>query len=147
MKLIATLIQFDGKQRLTTSHVDLAHELERLQADEHFRTTCLQAHHELISDPISSSKMLIGGSKSWKMKKTNLDIGRWDTFMSEYYLELSGTWSPETHNMSLLDTYATMQWAIIDGKFGKDSVALKNTCKVLKIKHTYKAIQTYLEGK
>lgn len=147
MKLTATLIQFDGKQRLTTSHVDLAHELERLQADTFFRETCLKAHYELETDYTCTSKMLIGGSKSWKMKKTELDVDHYDDFMSAYWRELEAAWSPETHRLSLQGTFAQMQWAIIEGKYSKESKAIKNTCKVLKIKHTYKAIQNYLEGK
>lgn len=144
--LTATLLNYDGKQRLTTSHVDLAHELERLPADEYFRTSCLQAHHTLISDPISSSKMLIGGSKTWKMRKTEFDPEAWETFSGTYFRELEATHTPETHGRNLQDTYVSMLWAIIDGKFGKDSEAFKNTCKVLKIKHTYKAIDSYLRG-
>lgn len=34
--------------------------------------------------------------------------------------------------------------AIEKGSFNKDSIAFRNTCKVLKIAHTYKAINQYL---
>lgn len=43
-------------------------------------------------------------------------------------------------------TVARMKEAILKGSFNKDSDAFKLTCKELKIKHTYKAIEAYLKG-
>lgn len=37
-----------------------------------------------------------------------------------------------------------MKHAIIKGSFNKDSKAFKMTCKELKIKHTYKDIETFI---
>lgn len=145
-KLTATLLDYQGKQRLTTSHLDLAHELERLQAEEHYRTTCLQAHAELLSDPMSTSKMLIGGAKSWKMKKTEFNVDAWNQFTSTYYAELEAAYDAGQYVENLPATFTRMLWAIVNGSYSKDSEAFRKTCKVLKIKHTYKAIDNYLRG-
>lgn len=46
----------------------------------------------------------------------------------------------------LPDVLGRMFIAIDKMSFDKDSHAFKKTCKTLGIKHTYKAIKTYLEG-
>ena len=37
-----------------------------------------------------------------------------------------------------------MRGAIQENRFNKDSTAFRQTCKVLKIKHTYKAIEQFI---
>jgi len=41
---------------------------------------------------------------------------------------------------------ASMRVALQTGKYGKDSANFKAACKELGIKHTYKAINAYLDG-
>jgi len=41
-------------------------------------------------------------------------------------------------------TFRAMQNAILKGTFNKDSESFKQTCKALKIKHTYKAIDEFI---
>ena len=40
--------------------------------------------------------------------------------------------------------YGRMKDAILRGSFNKDSQTFKDTCKALKIKHTYRDIETFL---
>lgn len=56
---------------------------------------------------------------------------------------------PEVYSWPIeeLDTvFGRMKAAIIKGSFNKDSATFKATCKALKIKHTYRDIETFLKG-
>jgi hypothetical protein len=46
----------------------------------------------------------------------------------------------------LESVFKRMIEAIERGSFNKDSIALKNTCKDLRINHTYKAIREFING-
>lgn len=50
-------------------------------------------------------------------------------------------WYP---NLSIETVYGRMVTAFKNKSYNKDGHAIKNTCKELNIKHTYKAIQEYL---
>ena len=70
-------------------------------------------------------------------------------FLEEYKKQLiiSITNNPENYSWSidtLEEVFGRMKVAIIRGSFNKDSQAFKNTCKALKIKHTYRDIETFL---
>lgn len=41
--------------------------------------------------------------------------------------------------------FERMRQAILKGSYNKDSIAFKNTCKELKIKHTYKSITEFIK--
>lgn len=75
---------------------------------------------------------------------TNLEI-----FLDTYkkHLILNREKHPDIYAWpeNLLDTvFNRMKAAIIDGTFNKDSQTFKDTCKELKIKHTYKDISRYI---
>ena len=44
------------------------------------------------------------------------------------------------------NVFKRMLGALSRGSFNKDSIALKNTCKQLNIKHTYTAIAEFIKG-
>jgi hypothetical protein len=76
--------------------------------------------------------------------KTNLDI-----FLDAYkeQLRLSHQNNPEQYvwPLSELETvFNRMKQAIQKGSYNKDSSAFKATCKELKIKHTYLAIDCFI---
>jgi hypothetical protein len=56
--------------------------------------------------------------------------------------------NPQSYAGTFKDTFETtfraMQNAILKGTFNKDSESFKQTCKALKIKHTYKAIDEFI---
>lgn len=43
--------------------------------------------------------------------------------------------------------FEKLKAAILSGNFDKDGFAVKQTCKILNIKNTYKAINEYLNGR
>ncbi len=72
-----------------------------------------------------------------------------DLFLATYKEELikSHNETPENYAwpISELDVvFSRMRAAIERGSFNKDSRAFKATCKRLKIKHTYRDIETFL---
>lgn len=54
--------------------------------------------------------------------------------------------SPELYMGVSEHVLARMTRSILKQNFNKDSEGFKRTCKELKIKHTYKAIESYLKG-
>lgn len=74
-----------------------------------------------------------------------------EKFLEEYKKQLiiSITANPEQYSWTidtLEEVFGRMKAAIIRGSFNKDTPAFKRTCKVLKIKHTYRDIETFLKG-
>lgn len=53
---------------------------------------------------------------------------------------------PQDYFGDVHTTIMRMREAILKGSYNKDSESFKETCKQLKIKHTYKAIEAYLRG-
>lgn len=114
-----------------------------------FRSQTIADYESMRDCPISTGKMLIGGSHTYKMSKDNsFDVDRVFAFFSAYSsaLSLAFATDPENYTGSIGDTYSRMCYAILDGSFNKGSQPFKSACKVLKIKHTYKAINAYLRG-
>lgn len=107
-----------------------------------------------LDDPYSNVKAMIGGKQTFSFYKLpNIDKTQFEKFCSTYFAELSGVYVntsedylSEDYLRGLDDTYHRMCIAIARSNFNKDSISFKNTCKVLKIKHTYKAISAYLMG-
>ena len=72
-----------------------------------------------------------------------------ETFFAEYskQLERAVVEHPDEYTFpasSLCNVLGKMYGAIKAGTFNKDGRAFANTCKRLKIKHTYKAIQHFI---
>jgi hypothetical protein len=53
--------------------------------------------------------------------------------------------NPLDYGKGYEETLNNMKFAIVQGTFNKDSDSFKQTCKALKIKNTYKAIDEFLE--
>jgi hypothetical protein len=78
------------------------------------------------------------------MKTNNCEL-----FLSTYKEELrkSHNNNPEYYGWpisELEEVFKRMSNAIERGSFNKDSIAFKNTCKKLKIKYTYRDIETFI---
>ncbi len=74
-----------------------------------------------------------------------------DEFIKEYekQLILAITNYPTEYIYSLdkvPEVMARMKEAFKKKSYNKDSRAIKNTCKILKIKHTYTAINEFIKG-
>jgi hypothetical protein len=72
-----------------------------------------------------------------------------ELFKSTYAIELEASYraNPDAYSCTihdLVEVLDRMYKAIDRGSFNKDSQAFKNTCKQLKIKHTYRDIETFL---
>lgn len=71
-----------------------------------------------------------------------------ETFMAEYTRQLRASMleHPEDYmpNVPYDVVLGRMLVAIRNRTFNKDSESFKRTCKALKIKHTYKAIQEFI---
>jgi hypothetical protein len=52
--------------------------------------------------------------------------------------------NPSDYMGTFESTFRAMQNSILKGTFNKDSESFKQTCKALKIKHTYKAIDEFI---
>jgi len=144
-KLIGPNHQF--KLRTGESCIESAREMK--EVSDLFKSTVEESYRQLETCPISTTKMLIGGKESFTMRKDEtLNEDRVFAFFAAYYAELDHAFAtnPENYTGSIGDTYSRMCYAILDGSFNKDSLPFKSACKVLKIKHTYKAIQSYLRG-
>lgn len=83
----------------------------------------------------------------------NIRMHNFQPFAAQTFLELYGKnynqcrdEKPEEYGGERADVLARMYNAIVNGTFNKDGEAFKRTCKQLKIKHTYKAIEAYLKG-
>lgn len=78
-------------------------------------------------------------------------IQRLQKFLDVYKANLAKAHAakPEEYTWSidqLDEVYGRMVYAITKGTFNKDSESFKWTCKELGIKHTYKAIQEFING-
>lgn len=141
------ILNVQGRTELTNSAGSISLICSALNASQSFTNRVIDEANDLITCPMASSKMAIGGAETYKMFKLPLiDIMQFDRFTDVYFNELDSTWSSETHKHDIGFTFRTMQEAFARGTYGKDTLAIKNTCKVLKIKHTYKAINTFLSG-
>jgi len=144
-KLIGPNHQF--KLRTGDSCIEAAREMK--EVSDLFKSTVEESYRQLEACPMSTTKMLIGVRESFTMRKDeSLNPDQVFRFFAAYYAELDHAFAtvPENYTGSIDNTYNRMCYAILDGSFSKESVPFKSACKVLKIKHTYKAIQAYLRG-
>jgi hypothetical protein len=81
--------------------------------------------------------------------RATIHPGNFECFMDVYaeQLKIARTTHPELYAWSLDEmpkVLERMRLAVARGSFNKDSQAIKATCKVLKIKHTYKDIEKFI---
>lgn len=75
-----------------------------------------------------------------------------DLFLNTYKIELkrSRIANPDMYAWpiaELEEVFKRMRDTIQHGSFNKDSYAFKATCKALKIKHTYRDIESFIHAK
>lgn len=80
------------------------------------------------------------------MKLHNVNREKFNEFVDTYATKLAANMlaNPEQYVGTFETTLANMKHAILKGAFNKDSESFKQTCKALKIKHTYKAIDEFI---
>ena len=59
-------------------------------------------------------------------------------------LQANFTQFPDNYAMNFEVTLNNCLYSVLKGEFNKDTTTFKETCKLLKIKHTYKAIKAYI---
>lgn len=103
---------------------------------------------QLIGTNIQSEVSRYGDEEFFKFTKTNYDYYKFMDFMGVYYEHLKEIHDAENeaymHDLGTI--YSIIKWAVADKSFNKNSTTFKKTCKQLRIKHTYKAIEAYLTG-
>ena len=102
--------------------------------------------NELKQDPIMNTQGVFGVS-TFIAKKVKVNEAKFNEFIKLYgeILEKNMSEKPHEYVKSFETTFSNMSFAVLSGSFNKDSESFKETCKKLKIKHTYKAINEYLE--
>ena len=145
--MIATLITVNNESNLFIDDAAIDG-VKTLGYDERFTADLVKAYEDCRDCSISSGKMLIGGSKNFKMQKLNLDEERVFTLCSQYWTELQKQVlaRPDAFSGDMRSMYSRFMYAVLTENYNKDSECLKLACKALKIKFTYKAIQAYLRG-
>lgn len=146
-KLIGPHSQF--KLRMGESCIEAAKDMK--EVSDLFKSTVEESYRQLETCPISTTKMLIGGRESFAMRKDeSLNSDQVFRFFHELRSQYRERFKVEdfvaAYRFGEQETYERVAFSILDQSFNKDSAAIKATCKALKIKHTYKAIQAYLRG-
>lgn len=100
------------------------------------------------NDPISN-KIGIVGTSTLYLDKHEINRTKFYDFVDLYAKHLYDAFqnNPLDYGQGYDITLNNMKYAILKGTFNKDSESFKKTCKELKIKHTYKAIDEFLERK
>jgi hypothetical protein len=113
-----------------------------------------QEAKKLFDDLKTPERQAMGGGAGYcgasayiNFKLQNVNPVKFNDFLNVYgqFLQANMTAKPDDYMQSFEITLKNMEWAIAQGTFNKDSESFKQTCKALKIKHTYKAIDEYLE--
>jgi hypothetical protein len=75
-----------------------------------------------------------------------VDRTKFFDFVDTYgrFLKVNIETNPNDYMGTFESTFRAMQNSILKGTFNKDSESFKQTCKALKIKHTYKAIDEFI---
>lgn len=141
-------INVNGQVRTFTTKEAMEAFLTGLSKSEKFTELVRKEYESFITDPMSNVKALFGGKETFKLKKIEIDSINYDSFMKVYHKELERAFInfPYEYVGSFQETYHRMALSIAEGTFNKDSVPFKQTCKTLKIAHTYKAIKAFLKG-
>jgi hypothetical protein len=109
---------------------------------------------KVFDDLKTPERQAMGGGTSYvgpnvhvKMHLNNVNPVKFNNFLNVYcqFLAANMAAKPDEYMQSFGITLQNMAFSIAQGTFNKDTESFKQTCKALKIKHTYKAIDEYLE--
>ena len=107
----------------------------------------LEHIESLREDPISNKKGIMSVytlfAEKIEVNKENYEkfIGKFEEVLTENYNA-----SPERYLKPLDETLRNCIYSLLKGDFDKDTESFKQTCKALKVKHTYKAIKGFIYG-
>ncbi len=110
----------------------------------------------VLADLKTPERQAMGGGTSgvshglwFGLKLHDLNRDKFHTFIDTYanFLYANFKANPLNYAKGYEETLSVMKFSIVQGNFNKDSESFKQTCKALKIKHTYKAIDEFIERK
>lgn len=113
----------------------------------------LQELEKMLADLQTPERQAMGGGSGYagpglhvSMKLHNVNREKFNEFVDTYAAKLAANMlaNPTEYVGTFETTLANMKHAILKGTFNKDSESFKQTCKALKIKHTYKAIDEFI---
>ena len=140
------VITINGHTQITTQATALEIVCSTLGASEQFTANVKAAAEDFEAYVLLTNKKSIGGSAEYRMTRlTHINEVQFERFADVFFCELESRYPQYRYPLSLANTFNLICVAIAHYTFDKDSLAIKNTCKVLGIKHTYKAIQSFLE--
>jgi len=147
MKLYVITIY--GHTQFTTQATSLDLVCNTLGASEQFTANVKAAAEDFEAYALLTNKKSIGGSEEYRMTRlAHINEVQFERFADVFFCELESQYADKyeayKNGTSLANTFNLMCVAIAQDNFDKDNLSIKNTCKVLGIKHTYKAIQAFL---
>jgi len=148
--MILVTITINNKTKTLTDTKDIPLVCALLNATEQFQKTTIEELSDFAADHMSNVKALFGGSQTFNARKReDVSESHFERFTMAYYAELEARFAldHDGHRYTLDETFHRTVAAIFRQSFIKDTQAFKDTCKVLKIKHTYKAIEAFIQGK
>lgn len=104
----------------------------------------LEHIESLRLDPISNKKGIISVYTLFA-EKIEVNKENYDNFVGKFTEVLTANYS-EKYLKPLDETLRNCIYSLLKGEFNKDTESFKQTCKALKIKHTYKAIKEFIYG-
>lgn len=143
--MIAVEYKVNGQKFLSVNKLPLSaietHEPTKKETYENLMS-------EIIKDEIAHTKAIFGVS-TIILKKIKVNEERFNEFIKVYgeILDENMRVNPIEYMGTFESTFNNMTYAILMGTFNKDSESFKQACKALGIKHTYKAINEFLERK
>ena len=102
----------------------------------------LEHIESLRVDPISNKRGIIS-TYTLFAEKIEVNGDNYDSFVSKFTEILTANYS-EKYLKPLDETLRNCIYSLLKGEFDKDTESFKQTCKALKIKHTYKAIKSFI---
>ena len=104
----------------------------------------LEHIESLREDPVSNMKGIISVYTLFA-EKIEVNKENYDSFVSKFTEVLTANYS-EKYLKPLDETLRNCIYSLLKGDFDKDTESFKQTCKALKVKHTYKAIKGFIYG-
>ena len=107
----------------------------------------LEHIESLREDPVSNKKGIMSVYTLFA-EKIEVNKENYDSFVSKFTEVLTENYnaSPERYLKPLDETLRNCIYSLLKGDFDKDTESFKQTCKALKVKHTYKAIKGFIYG-
>ena len=104
----------------------------------------LEHIESLRVDPVSDTKGIISVYTLFA-EKIEVNKENYEKFIGKFEEVLTTNYS-EKYLKPLDETLRNCIYALLKGDFDKDTESFKQTCKALKVKHTYKAIKGFIYG-